>query len=166
MLHYQLGEIWKRIENKLLFQPFGVLGCPGVGIRGRPVPATVPIVGGMPGGVSLWRSADRGVGLWYRGRRISGVEKKCSFPFFSKHGGYGQGWLRYRSARKSRLWYRYPKTNTNRWAWRGFWDLPGGQYLGAGKEWKRMEKNSSFPGVGVSGVVGSQKLACNSRGWS
>ena len=166
MLHYQLVEIWKRMENKLLFQPFGVLGCPGVGIRGRPVPATVPIVGRMPGGVSLWRSADRGVGLWYRGRRISGVEKKCSFPFFSKHGGYGQGWLRYRSARKSRLWYRYPKTNTNRWAWRAFGTSQEVSIWVLEKNGKELEKNSSFPSVGVSEVVGSQSISCHPQGWS
>ena len=131
------------MENKLLFQPFGVLGWPGVGIRGRPVPATVPIVGGMPGGVSLWRSADRGVGLWYRGRRISGVEKKCSFPFFSIL--FQVWWVRtglapvpVRSEIKTMV--SIPENKHESVGVARVWDLPGGQYLGVGKEWKRIGK--------------------------
>ena len=166
MLHYQLVEIWKRMENKLLFQPFGVLGWPGVGIRGRPVPATVPIVGGMPGGVSLWRSADRGVGLWYRGRRISGVEKKCSFPFFSIL--FQAWWVRtglapvpVRSEIKTMV-----SIPENKHESVGVARVLGPPRRSVSGCWKRMEKNSSFPGVGVSEVVGSQKFACHPRGWS
>ena len=118
------GRGWVSVAAPYPRRFLSLVGCLGALVCGdRPT-----VVWGCGTGVGGFREWKRSV-LFH------------SFPFFSKYGGYGQGWLRYRSARKSRLWYRYPKTNTNRWAWRAFgtsqevsiWVLEKN-----GKEWKRI----------------------------